>query len=86
VPQDATDDGALTVTLDPSLAAGLLEGLTYLEHYPYECIEQTVSRFLPNLFTVRALRELGISRPGTGERAGLPTGHRRAAAGEQPEP
>lgn len=63
VPQDATDDGALTVTLDPSLAAGLIDGLTYLEHYPYECIEQTVSRFLPNLFTVRALRDLDISDP-----------------------
>jgi uncharacterized protein YfaS (alpha-2-macroglobulin family) len=63
VPATATDDGALTVTLDPSLAAGMVEGLTYLEHYPYECIEQTVSRFLPNLFTVRALRELGLSDP-----------------------
>ncbi|MBW7885027.1 MAG: hypothetical protein H3C34_20810, partial [Caldilineaceae bacterium] len=60
VPANATDDGELSVTLDPSLGAGLLEGLTYLEHYPYECNEQTVSRFLPNLFTVRALRELNI--------------------------
>jgi uncharacterized protein YfaS (alpha-2-macroglobulin family) len=63
VPEGATDDGELSVTLDPSLGAGLLEGLRYLEHYPYECNEQTVSRFLPNLFTVRALRELDISDP-----------------------
>ena len=41
----------------------MVEGLTYLEHYPYECNEQTVSRFLPNLFTVRALRDLGIDEP-----------------------
>ncbi len=60
VPASATDDGELRVTVDPSLAAGLVGGLTYLEHFPYECTEQTVSRFLPNVFTVQALRELGI--------------------------
>ena len=52
--------GELTVQIDPSLAAGMRDGLDYLEHYPYECIEQTVSRFLPNVMTYRALRELGI--------------------------
>jgi len=52
--------GELTVELEPSLAAGMREGLRYLESYPYECIEQTVSRFLPNVVTYRALGELGI--------------------------
>ncbi|MBM4466567.1 MAG: hypothetical protein FJ014_13605 [Chloroflexi bacterium] len=52
--------GGLTVQLDPSLAAGMRDGLKYLEHYPYECIEQVVSRFLPNVMTYRALRKLGI--------------------------
>lgn len=61
LPADATDRGELTVRLEPSLAAGTLEGLTFLKHYPYECNEQTVSRFLPNLFTVRALQKLGIN-------------------------
>ncbi len=60
VPDEATGDGALLVQIEPSLAAGMLGALGYLEHYPYECNEQTVSRFLPNLFTVRALRSLGI--------------------------
>ncbi|MBP7962081.1 MAG: Ig-like domain-containing protein [Caldilineaceae bacterium] len=60
VPTAATDQGELLVTLDPSLADGLLDGLAYLQHYPYECNEQTVSRFLPNLFTVRAFAELGL--------------------------
>ena len=60
LPPNATDEGDLTVTIEPSLAAGMVEGLDYLEHYPYECNEQTVSRFLPNLFTVRALRSLDI--------------------------
>jgi uncharacterized protein YfaS (alpha-2-macroglobulin family) len=63
IPAEATEDGELIVALEPSLAAGMIEGLNYLEHYPYECTEQTVSRFLPNLVTVRALRTLGIENP-----------------------
>ena len=55
--------GQVTVHLDPSLAAGMQEGLDYLEHYEYECTEQTVSRFLPNLLTYNALRSLGIRDP-----------------------
>jgi uncharacterized protein YfaS (alpha-2-macroglobulin family) len=52
--------GELSLHLDPSLAAGMRDGLDYLEHFPYECIEQTVSRFLPNVMTYRALKQLGI--------------------------
>ncbi len=52
--------GELTVQIDPSLAAGMVDGLEYLERFPYECTEQTVSRFLPNVVTYRALQELGI--------------------------
>jgi uncharacterized protein YfaS (alpha-2-macroglobulin family) len=52
--------GELTVQIDPSLAAGMVDGLDYLEHYPYECTEQTVSRFLPNVVTYRAFKDLGI--------------------------
>jgi hypothetical protein len=52
--------GDLSVQLDPSLAAGMRDGLSYLEHYPYECTEQTISRFLPNLLTYNALKSLGI--------------------------
>jgi hypothetical protein len=52
--------GELTVRLDPSLAAGMRDGLTYLEHYPYECTEQVVSRFLPNVLTYQALERLDI--------------------------
>lgn len=55
--------GELTVRLDPSLAAGMQDGLDYLKHYEYECVEQTVSRFLPNLLTYRALQELGLDNP-----------------------
>lgn len=55
--------GELTIQLDPSLAAGMREGLTFLEHFPYECVEQAVSSFLPNIVTYRAYQELGVDRP-----------------------
>jgi hypothetical protein len=41
----------------------MTDGLDYLEHFPYECTEQTISRFLPNVLTTRALREAGLSNP-----------------------
>jgi alpha-2-macroglobulin len=55
--------GGLTVQLDGSLTAANRDALDYLEHYPYECTEQTVSRFLPNVVTWQALDEMGIERP-----------------------
>lgn len=53
--------GQVDVRLDHSLAASMLDGLQWLSHYPYECTEQTVSRFLPNALTLRAFRESGLS-------------------------
>ncbi|MEA3406795.1 MAG: Ig-like domain-containing protein [Chloroflexota bacterium] len=64
VPQEADEEqGELRIQLDPSLTAGMREGLDYLRTYPYLCIEQTVSRFLPNVVTYRTLRDLGIEAP-----------------------
>lgn len=58
-----TDQGTLTVQLDPSLAVTTLDSLDYLRNYPHQCIEQTVSRFLPNVTTYRALKSLGVNDP-----------------------
>ncbi|MEM7028323.1 MAG: Ig-like domain-containing protein [Chloroflexota bacterium] len=55
--------GQLTVKIDPSLASGMRAGLDYLEHFPYECTEQTVSRFLPNVVTYRAYQALNLDNP-----------------------
>jgi alpha-2-macroglobulin len=52
--------GELKVELAPSLAAGLTDGLTYLETFPYECTEQTISSFLPNIRLAQALKAAGI--------------------------
>ncbi|MBZ0298006.1 MAG: Ig-like domain-containing protein [Anaerolineae bacterium] len=53
--------GSLEIKLDPSLAATTIDGLNYLENFPHQCIEQTVSRFLPNIITYRALDNLGVA-------------------------
>jgi len=52
--------GELTIRLDRSLAAATVDGLDWLRNYPYYCIEQIVSRFLPNAVTYRALDALGV--------------------------
>jgi uncharacterized protein YfaS (alpha-2-macroglobulin family) len=59
------DDANLSIEVSPSLAASMTAGLTYLEDYPYLCMEQTVSRFLPNVIASRAFaaREQGIPSP-----------------------
>ncbi len=54
----APTSGQLTLALNPSLAATTIDGLTYLQNYPYQCIEQTISKFLPNIVTYRALQKL----------------------------
>ncbi len=55
--------GNLTVHVDPSLAATTTSAFTFLRNYPHQCIEQTVSRFLPNVYTYSALRDLGLQDP-----------------------
>ncbi len=55
--------GELTIRLDPSLAVTATDTFDYLKNYPHQCIEQTVSRFLPNAVTYRALRKLGLQDP-----------------------
>ncbi len=55
--------GQLELSLDASLASSMLDSLTYLRSFPWECSEQTISRFLPNVVTWRALQRLGVQQP-----------------------
>jgi uncharacterized protein YfaS (alpha-2-macroglobulin family) len=63
LPSSGPPQGELTVELVPSLAAGVQSGLEYLEHYGYDCTEQTVSRFLPNAVSYRLFKQLGVDDP-----------------------
>ncbi len=68
---DATPS-ELTVDLSPSLAAAVVGSLTWLEGYPYDCSEQTTSKFLPNVATYLALKRLDLGGARLDEvRAGL---------------
>jgi len=46
--------------LSPSHASALLDALPYLIDYPYGCVEQTMSRFLPAVVVKKALVDLGF--------------------------
>lgn len=59
-PQTDPRDTHLTVYLSPSLAAAAMQGLDYLAAYPYGCVEQTMSSFIPDIVVSRALRDINM--------------------------
>jgi hypothetical protein len=63
LPEGALDISAVYLDLSRSLAGGLLDGLEYLTGYPYGCVEQTMSRALPNAVVGRAFEQLGTGDP-----------------------
>jgi uncharacterized protein YfaS (alpha-2-macroglobulin family) len=48
----------LRIEASPSIASTLFGALDYLTGYPYGCVEQTMSRFLPDVIVAQALREV----------------------------
>ena len=58
-----TAASTLQIDLAPSIAATMLDGLAYLTGYPYGCVEQTMSKSLPNAVVGRALTTLDVSNP-----------------------
>jgi uncharacterized protein YfaS (alpha-2-macroglobulin family) len=54
----------LTIAANASVLGVLLSTLPYLLDYPYGCVEQTVSRFLPAAMVRAALKESGLSLDG----------------------
>ncbi len=55
---------SLEITLAPSLAADMVDTLDYLVEYPYGCVEQTMSRFLPAVKVAQILERAKIAHPG----------------------
>lgn len=57
VPADA---GRRTLRIEaaPSIAGAMFGALDYLTGYPYGCVEQTMSRFLPNVVVAQTLRDV----------------------------
>src|SRR5262249_60765218 len=50
-------DEQLVVTVDAQLFYSLLNALPYLVHYPYECTEQTLNRFVPTAIVSALFRD-----------------------------
>jgi uncharacterized protein YfaS (alpha-2-macroglobulin family) len=76
----------LTITASPSIAATMLDALPYVIEYPYGCVEQTMSRFLPAVVAAKTLTDLGLDEAavvdrifGGVDRATLAKTHPRAA-------
>ncbi|MBI4863868.1 MAG: hypothetical protein HY815_26960, partial [Candidatus Riflebacteria bacterium] len=61
VPKDRIRESTtLRLVVTPSIASGLVSCLSYLARYPYGCVEQTMSRFLPCVAVAHAFRSLGV--------------------------
>ncbi len=51
---------SLSIGVAPSIAGSLFGALEYLTAFPYGCVEQTMSSFLPNIVVRQAVNELGL--------------------------
>jgi hypothetical protein len=50
----------LSIRVSPSIAGSLFGALEYLTSFPYGCVEQTMSSFLPDITVSQAIRDLGL--------------------------
>jgi len=57
------DDAQFEIKVSPSLADDMVQSLDYLVQYPYGCVEQTMSRFLPAIKVSQILSTSGIKNP-----------------------
>ncbi|MGE3802642.1 MAG: alpha-2-macroglobulin, partial [Candidatus Kapaibacterium sp.] len=61
IPSNAkVETGELYINLSPSAASSMLGALDELIGYPYGCVEQTMSRFLPTVVVADVLEELSL--------------------------
>jgi uncharacterized protein YfaS (alpha-2-macroglobulin family) len=58
----------LDLQLSPSVAALAMDALPYLLEFPYGCVEQTMSRFLPAVIVRKTLADAGVSLEEIGRR------------------
>lgn len=63
LPSVERETSDVRLTLNRSMSGTLLNGLEFLTGYPYGCVEQTMSRALPNAVVSRAAEKLGVGGP-----------------------
>ncbi|HEY3457528.1 MAG TPA: MG2 domain-containing protein [Bryobacteraceae bacterium] len=63
-PSDAVPGSrSLSIRLLTSIAGSIFNALDFLTSFPYGCVEQTMSSFLPDLMVNKAMRELNLKEP-----------------------
>lgn len=55
------EQSQLELRYSPSLAGAMVDALPYLVQYPYGCTEQTLSRFVPTVITLKLLKEMNLN-------------------------
>jgi hypothetical protein len=65
------NSASMELNFAPSLAADMADTLNYLVDYPYGCVEQTMSRFLPAIKVAQVLRNFQIDHPTLNEKLPL---------------
>jgi alpha-2-macroglobulin len=64
IPADVDLNSArLEISFAPSLAADMADTLNFLVDYPYGCVEQTMSRFLPAIKVAQILKQYEVNHP-----------------------
>ena len=61
---------SLRIEASPSIAGAMFGALDYLTGYPYGCVEQTMSRFLPNVIVAQTLKDVKTASISTGNDLG----------------
>ncbi|MCK4667527.1 hypothetical protein KAU33_12300, partial [Candidatus Dependentiae bacterium] len=64
IPETAIMEASeLQILTSGSLAGTMFDSLEYLIGFPYGCVEQTMSRFLPNVMVAQTIQKLGLEEP-----------------------
>ncbi len=63
LPAGASEQSTVRIEISRSIAGSLMTGLEYLTGFPYGCVEQTMSKALPNAVVGRAFHQLGLGNP-----------------------
>src|SRR5262249_15055773 len=58
-PEATPNSPEIRVDIAPSIAGAAFGALDYLTSFPYGCVEQTMSGFLPDVIVTRAVKETG---------------------------
>ncbi len=54
---------SISIHLAPSVAGSIFNALDYLTSFPYGCVEQTMSSFLPDVVVTQVMNDLHLKQP-----------------------